>query len=67
MRFASPVDGMRLFDRATGSNLQFHSGSWLGAMTAPVTSGGDVIDQEARDSIASIVAALHQAGLLLAN
>ena len=66
-RFASPVDGMRLFDRATGSNLLFRSGSWLGAMAAPVPSGGDVIDQEARDSISTIIAALHQAGLLLAN
>ena len=66
-RFASPVDGMRLFDRATGSNLLFRSESWIGAMTAPVPSGGDVIDQEARDSISTIIAALHQAGLLLAN
>ncbi len=66
-RFASAVDGMRLFDSASGSNLLFRSGSWLGAMTAPAPSGGDVIDQEARDSIATIIAALHRAGLLLAN
>ncbi|WP_121117179.1 DUF2793 domain-containing protein [Croceibacterium ferulae] len=62
--FAAPCEGMRVFDRASGADLRYLAGRWTGAVPIRLPEGGEVVDREARDSIAGVVAAMATAGLL---
>ena len=60
--FVSPLPGMRILDRTSGTYLRFTS-AWQ-ASPAPVPAqGGATIDSEARAAIESILAILRFAGL----
>lgn len=61
--FATPRDGMRLFDRSTGQDIRYSEG-WqrAAAIVAPV--GGGTVDAEARAAIAGLIAALIAGGIL---
>ena len=61
--FISPVEGMSLFDKATGQNI-YYSGGWAAAGNLDQPNGGAVIDQEARDSIRQILDILRAANLI---
>ena len=64
--FARPVTGMRLYDRAAGQFLVY-SDAW-GRVADPVLpSGGAIIDQVARDTIATLIQALRDAGIFPAE
>ncbi|MGQ7830074.1 hypothetical protein [Altererythrobacter sp. Z27] len=61
--FATPTQGMQIFDKAAGQ-LTIFDGSWNIA-TAPATpQGGASIDAEARLAIGEIIAALKSARIL---
>ena len=60
--FATPNDGMRLFDRSTGQIL-LYSGGWQRALTPATPSGGMTVDAEARTAISDLISALTQAGI----
>ena len=60
--FASPNDGMRLFDRSTGQVL-LYLGGWQRPAAPAAPSGGTTIDTEARTAIADLVSALTEAGI----
>jgi uncharacterized protein DUF2793 len=60
--FASPNDGMRLFDRSTGQMLLYRGG-WQRPTAPSAPAGGTVIDAEARAAIADLMAALVDAGV----
>lgn len=62
--FAAPGDGMRVFDRASGADLRYMDGIWTGAVPVRAAAGGDVIDREARQTIAELIAALTRTGVL---
>lgn len=59
--FATPNDGMRLFDRSTGQVLLFRGG-WQRPSAPAAPSGGTTIDAEARTAIADLIGALTAAG-----
>ena len=60
--FATPTEGMRLFDRSTGQMLLYRGG-WQRPATPSAPSGGAVVDTEARAAIAELMTALSAAGL----
>jgi hypothetical protein len=60
--FATPNEGMRLFDRSTGQILLYRGG-WQRPSAPPAPAGGAVIDIEARAALASLVTALTEAGI----
>jgi uncharacterized protein DUF2793 len=60
--FATPVNGMRLFDRSTGQ-LLLYRGGWQRPAAPAVPSTGTVVDAEARAALADLVAALADAGI----
>lgn len=60
--FASPNDGMRLFDRATGQVLLYRGG-WQRPAAPAAPGGGGTVDAEARSAIADLIAALVEAGV----
>jgi hypothetical protein len=60
--FAGPRDGMRVIDRQTGQDLRFR-GSWIGAATPDLPTGGATIDAEARVTIMQLIEALKSAGI----
>lgn len=60
--FVSPSDGMRVFDRGTGQIL-LYNGGWLRPSAPAEPSGGATVDIEARAAIASLIAALGEAGV----
>lgn len=64
--FASPRDGMKLLNRATGQELRYHGG-WKMAARPASPSGGAIIDAEARSAIAAIMTALTIAGIVPAS
>jgi len=64
--FASPRDGFKLLNRATGQELRY-AGTWKAAARPAAPSGGSVVDTEARSAIAAILAALTTAGLITAT
>jgi hypothetical protein len=64
--FATPSDGMRVFDRSTGQMLLYRDG-WRRPAAPTVPSTGSVIDSEARAAIADLVAALTDAGIFAAG
>jgi hypothetical protein len=64
--FATPSDGMRVFDRSTGQMLLYRDG-WRRPTAPTVPSTGSVIDSEARAAIADLIAALTDAGIVAAG
>ena len=63
--FVEPQDGMRVQDRSSGTQLWFNSG-WQTASSVAAPSGGSVVDAQARASLADLIAAMQNAGLLAA-
>lgn len=63
-RFARPVAGMKLLDRESGLVRTFDGTQWLHPAAVDNPSGGTTVDLEARSSLAGVLAALRQAGLL---
>lgn len=61
--FATPRDGMKLLNRATGQEIRYF-GIWKSAARPALPSGGTTIDAEARTTIAAILAALTIAGMV---
>lgn len=62
--FAAPCDGLRVHDRASGSDLRYRDGRWSGAAPVRAPEGGTVVDSEARKAVGELIAALTGAGLL---
>ncbi len=61
--YAQPRDGMRILNSATGQDLRRSGGAWK-APSAPIAiTGGTVVDTEARNALASLVAALRESGV----
>ena len=60
--FASPSQGMRLFDSSTGQVLLYRGG-WERPATPAEPSGGSTVDAEARTAISGLIAALVEAGV----
>ncbi len=60
--FVAPKAGMRIYHRDTGQDWRFDDG-WQIAAAPDLPAGGTVIDTEARDAIADIIAALRVAGI----
>lgn len=60
--FATPNDGMRLFDRSTGQMLLYRGG-WQRPAAPAAPSGGATVDAEARAALAALVSVLEQAGI----
>ena len=60
--YLAPVEGMRLFDRATGQSLLYAGGWQRPPVPAPVT-GGAVIDAELRAAFVQLLEALGAAGI----
>lgn len=60
--FATPRDGMRLFDNSTGQTMLFR-GAWQRPSAPAAPSGGAVVDAEARAIIADLVTSLIDAGI----
>jgi hypothetical protein len=61
--FLLPFDGLQLFNRAT-QQFAHYAGGWKVAPGVPLPQDGTVIDQEARSTLANLVAALQTAGIL---
>jgi hypothetical protein len=53
---------MRVFDRGTGQILLYNDG-WQRPAAPAEPSGGSTVDTEARAAIASLIAALGEAGV----
>lgn len=64
--FASPRDGMRVFDKTAGQEM-FYLDGWHKAVAVAEPSGGTTVDTEARTAISGLVAALVSAGILPDN
>ena len=64
--FAAPVEGMRLYDRAARQFLVYADG-WKRVAEPDMPTGGATIDQEARGTIATLIQALRDAGILPAG
>ena len=62
--FAAPCDGLRVYDRASGADLRYCDGRWIGAALVRAPRGGAVVDSEARQAVGALIAALTDAGLL---
>jgi hypothetical protein len=60
--FLEPRDGMRIFDRSSKRERLF-STTWKSPEPPAAPSGGSVIDAEARNAIAQLIAQLRIAGL----
>jgi hypothetical protein len=61
--FVAPAEGMLVFDREAEQWLCFRGG-WQSVGVPPAPSGGSVIDIEARNALAQLVASLQTFGLL---
>lgn len=61
--FAEPRPGLRLYEKATSQDLRF-DGSWRRALPVSTPNGGTVVDSEARQAIADLIAALAEAGVV---
>lgn len=62
-RYIQPVVGMRIFNEQFGCFMIYKDMSWHIASTLATPTGGNVIDSQARDSIAAILDNLRQFGL----
>jgi hypothetical protein len=60
--FATPNDGMRVFDRSTGQILLYRGG-WQRPLAPAAPSGGATVDTEARTALADLITALTAAGI----
>lgn len=65
-RFITPFPGLRVHDKASGAQ-RFFNGAWQGVVAPAAPAGGAVIDVQARAAVASLVALLQTAGILLAS
>jgi hypothetical protein len=70
-RFVAPIDGLAVFEKATGTTLRYRSGAWeqvLGSRQAaiPDVTGGMTMDAESRAAISAILSALRAHGLIAA-
>lgn len=65
-RLIEPRDGLRVFDRSSGS-FRLFSGAWHRPQAPALPLGGEIIDGEARAAIASLLDILAQAGVLAAG
>lgn len=61
--FQSPLDGMRIFNRAMGHDLRFR-GTWLAPTRPAPPSGGSTVDAEARAALAALIESLAAGGIL---
>ncbi|MCB1454369.1 MAG: DUF2793 domain-containing protein, partial [Rhizobiaceae bacterium] len=64
--FVTARDGMRLLDRSTGQWI-LHNGAWQRATPPNSTSGGTVVDVEARNTLDNLISALRIAGIFPAT
>lgn len=62
-QFCPPTPGMAVWDSTTSQRLVYND-SWQRPATPPTPNGGTVIDSEARTTLAALVAALGEAGIL---
>lgn len=63
-RFVPPVAGMRLYDR-NGASFQTYDGSaWLAPAAVADPVGGAAVDAEARATLAALLSALRDMGLV---
>jgi hypothetical protein len=60
--FATPRDGLRVLDVATGQQV-LYAGGWRRAAAPEAPAGGTTVDSEARAGIAALVAALINCGI----
>ena len=60
--FFLPRDGLRVFDRSKAA-FQLYQGSWRRQIVPDAATGGTVIDAEARNAIAAVLARLVDAGI----
>ncbi len=60
--FAAPVEGMRIYDRATRQFAVF-SDTWEKATKVEEPTGGMNVDSEARAAIGALISALRAAGV----
>ena len=60
--FVAPRDGMRIYDKSTGQ-LLLHAGEWRRSAAPAAPAGGTVVDVEARDTLATLIVALTEAGV----
>ena len=58
----APCDGMQVLDRSRGQILHRIAGAWSRPDLPAAPAGGTVIDLQARQAIAALVAALQQWG-----
>ena len=61
--FVPVSDGMQVLDRSRQQIRHRIAGSWRAPGAPPVPSGGTVIDVQARQALAALVAALQQWGV----
>lgn len=61
--FAQPTDGMMAFDKSASQSARF-DGQWQRVPPIALSSGGTVVDTEARAAIDAIVTALIAKGIL---
>lgn len=61
-RFIQPTEGMRTFDRASGT-FRHYSGGWITPVAPGLPAGGSNVDVEARASLTALVTALEQLGI----
>lgn len=60
--FASPSEGMRVFDRSAGIEKRYRDG-WHAPTSIATPAGGATVDAEARAAIAELIEALSTMGL----
>jgi len=64
--FATPVQGMLIYDASAGALAAYNNG-WRRAAVVPAPNGGATEDAEARAAITLLIAALVGAGILPAS
>ncbi|MCB2065822.1 MAG: DUF2793 domain-containing protein [Erythrobacter sp.] len=64
--FATPIDGIAVFDRTAGQ-IARHHGGWQRASAVTAPTGGTTTDSEARAAIAGLIDALVAGGILSAT
>ena len=64
--FASPTDGMRVFDRSSGQSL-LYVGGWRREAAISTPAGGATVDVEARGTINTLIQILQRSGILPAG
>lgn len=62
--FCSAFEGLNVFDTGAGVRRIYRDGAWQTVPLPSNATGGAVVDQQARDQIATLCAALRMAGVL---